>query len=146
MTPPNAFGSHVSDIIYTILHDASPSSLALSSSPFLSFPNFLHCHCNHPHPNASRSPLNPPNLLTHPDPTPTSTPALSLLPRQPLLPQLQPPLPQSLQLHSHLLAFKRYLVCLFGFWPEIWDGEALVQVCAEVVHPADGEEDVETEL
>ena len=35
---------------------------------------------------------------------------------------------------------------LLGFWPEIGDGEAGVEVGAEVVHPADGEGDVHAEL
>jgi hypothetical protein len=35
---------------------------------------------------------------------------------------------------------------LAGLWPEVRDREAVVQVCAEVVHPGDGKEDVHSEL
>lgn len=35
---------------------------------------------------------------------------------------------------------------LFLFGPEPRDGEAFFEVCSEVVHPADREEDVDSEL
>jgi len=37
-------------------------------------------------------------------------------------------------------------VSLSSLRPEIWNGERLVEVCAEVVHDADREHDVHAEL
>lgn len=70
---------------------------------------------------------------------------LSFPPLPPLPPhQIQSPHPR--QLPINLLLLKRDLVRLFGGGPEARDVEAVVEVRAEVVHPADGEEDVDSEL
>lgn len=70
-------------------------------------------------------------------------PPLLLLP--PLL-HLQIPRLQPLQLLRNLLALVRDAMRLLGLGPEVRDREFAVQVCAEVVHDADGEENVHAKL
>jgi hypothetical protein len=70
-------------------------------------------------------------------------PALLLL-SPPLV--LQIPRLQPLQLLGNLLALVRYLVRLARLRPELGDCEFAVEVRAEVVHYADGEENVHAEL
>jgi len=65
---------------------------------------------------------------------------------QPPLPQKQPLLPQSLQLSLDLIPLRRNPMRLIRLGPEAMHREPLVQVRAEVVHYADGEEDVHPEL
>lgn len=50
------------------------------------------------------------------------------------------------QLPINLFLLERDLVRLFGAGPEAGDVEAVVEVRAEVVHPADGEDDIYAEL
>ena len=49
-------------------------------------------------------------------------------------------------LRSDLVPLEGYFVTLFLRGPEIWDGEPVLQVRAEVVHPADREGEVHAEL
>lgn len=62
--------------------------------------------------------------------------------RQLSLPQTVHPL----QLLLDLVLVKWYLVGLFGRWPEAWYGEAFFEIRAEIVHPANGKENVGAEL
>lgn len=64
-----------------------------------------------------------------------------------------PPFPPQSVLHAHTCQFlvdlflvKRDLVGLFGGGPEALCREAVVEIRAEVIHPADGEKNVHSEL
>lgn len=52
----------------------------------------------------------------------------------------------ALVLGLDLVAITRELVALLGLGPETLNGEAVVEVCAEVVHDSDGEHDIRAEL
>ena len=53
---------------------------------------------------------------------------------------------QSGQFCLDLVLFKGNVMCFVLLGPEVGDGETFVEVCAKVVHPADGEHDVHAEL
>jgi hypothetical protein len=53
---------------------------------------------------------------------------------------------QSSKFGLNLVLFERNVMGLVLLWPEVGYGEALFEVCAKVVHPADGEHDVHAEL
>lgn len=54
--------------------------------------------------------------------------------------------PHARQLPVNLFLVERDLVRLFGAGPEAGDVKAVVEVRSEVVHPADGEDDIHAEL
>ena len=54
--------------------------------------------------------------------------------------------PHARQLPVNLFLLERDLVRLFGAGPEARDVKAVVEVRSEVVHPADGEDDIHAEL
>ena len=82
-----------------------------------------------------------PSLLLPPS---TQLPQPLLLLPPPLV--LQIPLLQPLQLLCNLIPIVWYLVRLAWLGPEIGDREFAVEICAEVVHDADWEENVHSEL
>lgn len=46
----------------------------------------------------------------------------------------------------HFVPIAWYLVALLWLGPEIWDREAIIEICSEVVHDAYGEHDVNAKL
>lgn len=56
------------------------------------------------------------------------------------------PRENSLVLEDDLLTISRHLVAFLWSGPEVIDGEAIVEVGAEVVHGANGEHDIHAEL
>lgn len=70
----------------------------------------------------------------------------SRLLRQSLVPQIQPPSSQPLQLGLDFIAFRRYRVCFLGLGPKVRNRKAVIEVRAEVTHESDGKEDVRGEL
>ena len=79
--------------------------------------------------------------LTHPHHT-----LLPLLSHHPRLPPPQPPPLHPLHLRTDIFSFRGYLIQLLLCGPEIADAEFVVEVRAEIVHPAYGEHDVHAEL
>ena len=71
---------------------------------------------------------------------------LNRLSALPLLPPNRIQRPHPRQFAVNLVLLERDLVRLFRGRPEALDVKAVVEVRAEVVHPADGEEDVHAEL
>lgn len=71
---------------------------------------------------------------------------LALVLCQPLVAQSQTPRLQPRQLRLDFILLVGNLMGLALLGPEVGDGEAFLEVGAEVVHVSDGEKDVEAEL
>lgn len=65
---------------------------------------------------------------------------------QSLLPQVQSPCAESLELGMNLLPLSGKLVRMFRFGPKVGDSKAVIEVGAEVVHDANGEHDIHAKL
>lgn len=117
--------------------------------------------CNHSKPSRNPCPCMSLHIIPIPPipshiytPAPTKlnqTPSLRPLcplgrSLHPLLPPNRIQRPHPRQLLINILLLQRDLMRLFGGRPEAGDVEPVVEVRAEVVHPADGEEDVHSEL
>jgi hypothetical protein len=88
------------------------------------------------------SPATRPIFLQYPP----SIPKLLLRLIKPALLSLPNSLVYPQHLRLDLVSLEGKLVTLFLRWPEAWDGEAVLEVRAEVVHPPDGECEVHAEL
>jgi hypothetical protein len=125
----------------------------------LIIPNAVHAFIRSIVPSTQPAELPPLSVCAHLSPLYLRAPSSSTLhlpprttfPHPPfrLLPPmfiLQIPLLHTLKFLCNLLALIRYAMRLPRFRPEFWDRESAVQVCAEVVHYADWEENVHAEL